>query len=123
MAIKHLPCYDIDRRTAASTSKSSVIDKSCHEKDMLVVVVTTQNNAPKSRSFQTFLLSEPRPPQGIGEHITGELAKTVMDFAGRQNKTVQAFESMQKFADVLVDSGKRSKLGKAKFKVVMVIFL
>ena len=47
-----------------------------------------------------------------------------MDFAGRQNKTVQAqFESMQKLADTLVDSGKRSKLGKAKFKVVMVIFL
>ena len=45
-----------------------------------------------------------------------------MDFAGRQNKTVQAFESMQKLADTLVDSGKRSKLGKAKFKVVMVIF-
>ena len=45
-----------------------------------------------------------------------------MDFAGRQNKTVQAFESMQKFADMLVDSGKRSKLGKAKIKVVMVFF-
>lgn len=116
MAIKHLPCYDIDRRTAASTSKSSVIDKSCHEKDMLAVVVTTQNNAPKSRSFQTFLLSEPRPPQGIGEHITGELAKTVMDFAGRQNKTVQAFESMQKFADVLGIVAKGLNLGKQNLK-------
>lgn len=39
--IKHLPCYDIDRRTAASTSKSSANDKSCHEKDMLVVVSIT----------------------------------------------------------------------------------
>ena len=41
MAIKHLRCYDIGRRTAASTSKSSANDKSCHEKDMLVVVSIT----------------------------------------------------------------------------------
>ena len=39
--IKHLPCYDIDRPTAASTSKSSANNKSCHEKDMLVVVSIT----------------------------------------------------------------------------------
>ena len=41
MAIEHLRCYDIGRRTAASTSKSSANDKSCHEKDMLVVVSIT----------------------------------------------------------------------------------
>ena len=43
MAIKHLRCYDIGRRTAASTGKSSANehDKSCHEKDMLVVVSIT----------------------------------------------------------------------------------
>ena len=45
-----------------------------------------------------------------------------MDFAGRQNKTVQAFQSMQKLADTLVDSGKRSKQRKAKFRVVIVTF-
>ena len=41
MAIKHRRCYDIGRCTAASTSKSSANDESCHEKDMLVVVSIT----------------------------------------------------------------------------------
>ena len=41
MAIKHRRCYDIGRCTAASTSKSSANDESCHVKDMLVVVSIT----------------------------------------------------------------------------------
>ena len=39
--LKHLRCYDIGRCTAASTSKSSANDESCHEEDMLVVVSIT----------------------------------------------------------------------------------
>jgi len=39
-----------------------------------------------------------------------------MDFAERQNKTVQAFESMQKFADMLVDSAKGQNLEKQNLK-------
>ena len=52
MAIKHLCCYDIGRRTAASTSKSSANDKSCHEKDMLVVVSIPDNVQQRSKIAQ-----------------------------------------------------------------------
>lgn len=45
-----------------------------------------------------------------------------MNCAERHNKTVQAFENMENFADRHVDRGKRSKLGKAKFGVVIVTF-
>ena len=51
MAINRLRCYDIGRRTAASTSKSSANDKSCHEKDMLVVLPDNEKKRSKIAQF------------------------------------------------------------------------